>query len=192
MRINYLIGLVILYWLISSCGQAVKHTAKPPSFKWTLEGALPGQPEGDTSPGVAGPVAGISEDFLLLGGGSNFPDAPPWDGGHKTYYDEIFVFEKTADSVVPIKRGLHLPCKVAYSANCTTDKGIVVAGGENEDGALRSVLLINWDNEHQELNIRHLPDLPHPLIAGMIACSNHQLYFAGGQNKKMVSNHLYR
>lgn len=53
--------------------------------------ALPDLPD---PVGVAGPFVGISDDALIVAGGANFPDAPPWQGGKKMWHDKIHVLEK--------------------------------------------------------------------------------------------------
>src|SRR5699024_8956592 len=95
------------------------------------------------------------------------------------------------DSLVFIGKKFSLPYNVAYSANCSTDAGIVVAGGQNIDGALSKVLLLHWDENAQELRIDTLPNLPLPLSSGALAARGSQLYFAGGQNENEVSGQLY-
>ena len=60
---------------------------KPPAAKFVW-GQLPPLPDRH---GFAGGFAGVSHDALIFAGGANFPDAPPWDGGKKVWYDSIFV-----------------------------------------------------------------------------------------------------
>ena len=43
------------------------------------------------SSGVAGALAGIDGEVMIIAGGSNFPDKPPWNDGTKTYYSDIRV-----------------------------------------------------------------------------------------------------
>lgn len=184
--------MILFFMPLLSCNNTFKkeyHKSK--NFQWKIAGRIPNNSHGTPSLGLAGPVAGISHDRLIIGGGSNFPNGAPWNGGNKVYYNEIYVFKKKEDSVINIKNGLHLPYPVAYSANCTTDKGIVVAGGENENGAINKVLLINWDTVKQSLVINYLPALPQPLSSGAIAGIHNDIYFAGGQNANAVSNKLY-
>ncbi len=38
---------------------------------------------GKPSLGYAGPVTGIINNHLIIGGGANFPDSMPWLGGKK-------------------------------------------------------------------------------------------------------------
>jgi len=39
--------------------------------------------------GVAGPIAGTAGASLIVAGGANFPEAPPWQGGKKVWHDRI-------------------------------------------------------------------------------------------------------
>lgn len=166
----------------------VKKEPQGLKFRWKTEGQIPGA---EGSLGLAGPVAGLSNGVLLVGAGSNFPEGSPWDGGTKKYYNELYVFHKEGDTLLPVTGRFFLPYKVAYSANCTTEEGIVVAGGENENGALDRVLSLKWDISRQDVVIERLPDLPRPLSSGAVAAIGKDIYFAGGQDSEMVSGILY-
>lgn len=190
MKNLYNFSLIFLFMVVVSCKTQTDKN-KHVQFQWKIAGCLPDHPDGTQSIGLAGPVAGILHNRLIIGGGSNFPDGAPWDGGKKIYYDKIYVFKKEDDSLIPVKQDFHLPYPVAYSANCTTDKGIVVAGGENKTGALNKVMLISWNTDEQNITLRYLPDLPRSLSSGAIAAINSHIYFAGGQNADMVSDQLY-
>lgn len=179
------ISILFLCLLGVSCGTSEKEN---PAFNWKVGGSLSGQ----TKKGLAGPVVGVSQNRLLIGGGSNFPDAAPWEGGAKKYYADLQLYRMQNDSIILVKNKIKLPYKVAYSANVTTEKGIVIAGGENEDKVLSKVRLINWDSTHQKLTVQKLPNLPERLTAGAMAHLDNQLFFAGGQNEKTVSDKLYR
>ena len=47
-------------------------------------GVLPASEDGKPNPGVAGVFSGITDQYLIIAGGANFPDKRPWDGGIKT------------------------------------------------------------------------------------------------------------
>lgn len=175
-----------------SCKESHVH-AEPVAllFKWDDAGSLPPNADGSPSAGLAGPVTGITNNVLIIGGGSNFTSGAPWQGGIKKYYRDIFVYRKENDSLVLTKRNLQLPYNVAYSANCSTCKGIVIAGGENAKGAIANALLLHWDDASQNLQIKELPALPQPLSAGAVAADGDMVYFAGGQNMRTVSDNLY-
>lgn len=184
-------AVIILFCMMLSCNGSGKHSPDGITFRWKLAAKLPAI-NGIDSSGLAGPVAGIVNGVLLIGGGSNFAGGFPWNGGKKKYYAEVYAYRLLKDSLVNIKAVLNLPYPVAYPANCTTDKGIVVAGGENEGGVVSKVMLIGWNEKAGGLDIRYLPDLPQPLANGAITVDKDKLYFAGGENATSVSRGFYR
>ena len=47
--------------------------------------------------GLAGQVATIHEGRLFVLGGSNFPDAMPWEGGQKNYVDQLWIYQLSSE-----------------------------------------------------------------------------------------------
>jgi cyclically-permuted mutarotase family protein len=177
--------------MITSC-QTTGNKSSPAvlHFSWRIAGVLPSSNNGSPF-GLAGPVTGVSNDKLFIGGGANFPTGFPWNGGKKVYHDSLYVFEKQHDSLVALRHVYKLPYPLAYSANCPTDEGIVAAGGENENGIFNKVLRITWDNRTQKPAVSFLPDLPLSLTNSAIAFYDHKIYIAGGQSGSCVSNKFY-
>lgn len=131
--------------------------------------------------GVAGPVTGISNNVLIVGGGADFPGALPWAGGKKKYYDEVCIYELKADSLMRSGKTFMLNGAIAYAASCSAANGIIYAGGENETGISNQVFRLVWDLSLKELRSEQLPDLPVALTnAGMVAY-NDQLIVCGGE-----------
>lgn len=196
MRSSLLYMLSFIIMLHASCTdhhpKTISLNLRP--ISWKVSGQLPPLPDGTPNKGIAGPVVGISHDFLLIGGGSNFPQSPPWEGGQKKYHRQVYVFRRAADSLqpVPLQAPAELPYQVAYPACCSTDMGLVVAGGENEQGPLSKVLLLNWDAQKKKLQVEHLPDLPLALTAGMLTVVDHTLYYAGGNGVSGTSEVFFK
>ncbi|UAY55957.1 hypothetical protein [Arachidicoccus terrestris] len=163
-------------------------------FSWKVSGLLPPLADGTPNKGIAGPVVGVSRDFLLIGGGSNFPLSPPWEGGQKKYHRQVYVYQRAADSLQPVRLPVpaELPYQVAYPACCSTDMGLVVAGGENEQGPLSKVLLLNWDAQKKKLQVENLPDLPFALTSGMLTAVGNTLYYAGGNGASGTSDAFFK
>lgn len=154
------------------------------AIEWKRGGELP-----SASKGLAGPVAGINNDVFIVAGGSNFPDSMPWLGGKKKYYSKGYAFRKTKDDSLIYYKSFHLPFNLAYAACCSTTKGVVVAGGENETGASNKVLLVQW-SEADSLIVTYLPELPFAVTNAALTCKNDKLYLAGGEMKNGVSNNF--
>ncbi|MFC0773425.1 hypothetical protein ACFEL9_10835 [Terrimonas sp. R1] len=160
-------------------------------MQWKIAAQLPalnGQPK---SLGFAGPVAGVHGNILVIGGGANFPDAMPWSGGKKKYYDDVFVYVKNKKTISLYKKIFRLPSSIAYSANCSTPQGIVYAGGENEKGISNKVLLLQWDGIKETIVSKYLPDLPVALTNAAAAFHNNTVYIAGGETIGATSDQFY-
>ena len=181
-----LVGLLCAFFLMP-----VLQAQKQPVhfFQWKIAGSLPDLKDSRPALGVAGPVAGMHDQKLIVAGGANFPDSMPWAGGKKKYYDEVYVFNRTDDSVL-ILATARLPFPVAYSAICSTARGIFSAGGENENGLLKKTFLITWDAVGEKIVVNNLPDLPVAVTNANAACSGNVVYVAGGETTDGVSNQL--
>jgi len=79
-------------------------------------------------PGVAGAYAGTVRGALVVAGGANFPDAPPWAGGAKVWHDAIHVLDRPDG---PWRTAGRLPAPRGYGASWSTRHGIVLAGGSD-------------------------------------------------------------
>lgn len=100
--------------------------------------------------GVAGAFAGYSNGVLLVAGGANFPGA--WKqyregrnhahfGLGKAWHDDIYAL---VDSQWLLAG--HLPQARAYGVSLQLDDGVLLIGGENENGeAAATVQLMYWD-----------------------------------------------
>jgi len=160
------------------------------NIDWSVVATIPPASKQTSAIGVAGAISGTYNHILLIAGGTNFPAGMPWNGGKKKYYDDIFLYLKTKDNLRLITAGktLKLPFNLAYSAVCSTSQGIVVAGGENENGLSKKVLILNWQNE--QLHINFLPDLPNTLTNAALAVIGEVIYLAGGETESGATDHF--
>ncbi|MGV3761273.1 MAG: hypothetical protein ACO1NT_02240, partial [Parapedobacter sp.] len=156
---------------------------------WSVAFALPDDSTGQTHLGLAGPVVGVHGDVLLIGGGANFPDGPPWRGNKKAYSKALYAYQQDTEQVRLIDT-TQLPFEWAYGANCSTAQGIAIAGGENASGLLNKAMLITWDKEKETPVFTSLPDLPMAVTNASMAVLDHVLYLAGGETADSVSGAL--
>lgn len=161
---------------------------KTDAITWNIAGELPPLSGQLNSLGVAGPVTGVHSNVMFIAGGANFPDSMPWQGGKKKYYSDIYVYKRTGSHVTRLVNELKLPENIAYSANCSTSKGLVYAGGENETGISDRVFLLQWDKTTKSVVIKSLPNLPVAITNASAASVKNTVYVAGGESTDSVSD----
>lgn len=139
--------------------------------------------------GRAGMVAsgspGVGLDSFLVAGGANFPNAKPGaktpeERGAKVYYAEVALVKKDENGLQVRVVG-ELPRPVAYAAFTRTDRGVLIAGGCNDQGHLTKVTRTEYDGKR--LSTEVLPELPRSIANAAFARVGHQFYVIGGQEK---------
>jgi len=147
--------------------------------------------------GFAAPFAGTSSGALIIAGGANFPNAMPWDGGQKVWYDGIYVLPEPKGRWLT---GFKLPHPLAYGVSVSTERnslraarreldGILCAGGSDAHQHFRDVFLLSWKNGH--VQTRTLSSLPCPMANGCGALVGNTFYLAGGTDKPDATNALH-
>ncbi|MCX8037171.1 MAG: sodium/solute symporter [Candidatus Sumerlaeia bacterium] len=125
--------------------------------------------------GVAGAFAGLTGDALAVGGGANFPEKPPWEGGAKVWHDIVYVLEKPDGQWKVAGR---LPRPLGYGVSITTKDGLVCIGGSDAQRHYADVFLLRW--ERGALTTAPLPSLPKPCANFCGALLGNTIYVAGG------------
>jgi N-acetylneuraminate epimerase len=126
--------------------------------------------------GFAAPFVGVAGDALIVAGGTNFPDAPPWKNGTKTWHDEAFVLPSANDQW---RKGFKLSHRNAYGTSLTTKAGMLCIGGCDDKSNLDDVFMLQWDGKN--LTQHKMPSLPHPTSCAAGAVVGSRVYVAGGQ-----------
>jgi solute:Na+ symporter, SSS family len=142
--------------------------------------------------GLAGPIVGVSNEILFVGGGANFP-RPVWEN-QKQWLRDFYGLKRKSQHAGP---NLHdyvwekvgqFPIDIAYAACATTSQGIVIAGGNNAEGVFALSWLLSWDSQQQQLRITSLPNLPQPCVYGQACAIGDVVYVAGGQSGNNLSS----
>jgi N-acetylneuraminic acid mutarotase len=158
---------------------AVKTGAADPALNWRELPSLPDRI------GFAGTFAGVSGGALLVGGGANFPDAMPWDGGKKVWYDSVYVLPRLDGHWTA---GFKLPRALAYGISVSTKNGVICAGGADAEQHFSDVFRLSWRNSAIEME--RLPSLPRAVANACGALVGSTLYMAGGIEKPDATNCL--
>lgn len=131
--------------------------------------------------GISAPFTGVHQNRLIVVGGCNFPDTPASEGGKKVFYSEIYTLDLTKNGKSKEwKRSTPYPYKVAYGAYVNTPDGLICIGGQNEEGALSNVTLIQYNEEIEDVVITPLPPLPVSHYNGDAVMINNALFVTGG------------
>ncbi len=168
---------ITLLIFLNSCSQFTtnQHSISLDGHKLLWDN-LPDLPD---SFGRAGTFAGVSNDALIVAGGANFPYGPPWMGGKKVWYDDIYVMPKGTHKWL---KGFHLPHSLAYGVSFTTKQGLIIAGGCDSQKCYADVFLLKWNPTSEKLTFSRLPSLPRPTAFCAGAALGSTVYIAAGQS----------
>ncbi|MCH5720073.1 galactose oxidase [Niabella hibiscisoli] len=161
--------------IISSCDTAEKIS---PAFKWSQLIPVPDKV------GFAGSFGGVSNDHLIIAGGSQFPEGTrPWSGGVKSWNDKILALEKNGKDWKEIGK---LPRPMGYGVSLNWKDGFLLIGGANQTQHFQNVYFLTYQNE--QLLIDTLASLPGPLANSCGAIINNTVYIAGGLSSPAASS----
>ena len=193
-RLTIFFFVALQFFMLSTLAQKTEVN----SIQWKIAGALPALPAGQAGTngqpkalGFAGPVAGVHNGMMIVAGGSNFPGSMPWLGGKKKYYDDAFVYSEKIKKLILHKKTFKLSNAVAYAASCSTEWGIVYAGGENDKGISNKVWLLQWNKKASAIVEKKLPSLPAALTNAAATVNENIIYIAGGETAAGASNNFY-
>lgn len=158
-------------------------------LEWHQSIELPSVRKGKPHIGLAGPITGLVGDYLLIGGGANFSDLPPWDGGAKEIHKEVFIYRKEGTELCLAAQD-SLSMAVAYAASLSLPNGLLVIGGETPDGKTAACRLIKYDSPTKKITVSDFPNLPIPLANMGAVVHGNKLLVAGGETPDAVSDQV--
>jgi SSS family solute:Na+ symporter len=139
------------------------------------------------SVGLAGMVGGVVDGLIIAGGGANFPEKKPWEGGKKIYNNNLYFLKN--NKWVLSSSSFDFP--LAYGGSISTKKGVFVFGGENENKTLSEVYKITYSEKKSDLLIEKISELPEPLSYMSVVVENDIVYLVGGKNNLSSVNSFY-
>ena len=181
MRTVFALSVAAFVLSLGVAGSSAAGESESSSLEWA---ELPPLPD---SLGVAGPFVGTSGGALIVAGGANFPDGPPWEGHKKVFHDRIYVLEKPDGTWRVAEQ--KLPRPLAYGVSVTTPEGILCIGGADADRHYGDVLLIRLLGDRIELGA--LPPLPAPAAYACGTMLGTTVYVAGGTEAPSSTSALH-
>jgi solute:Na+ symporter, SSS family len=110
------------------------------------------------SVGVAGPFVGVIDNQLIVAGGANFPDAPPWEGGTKVWHDSAYVLNELNGQW---QNAGQLPRALGYGVSVSLPQGMLCIGGSDLGRHYPDVFLCRL--QEKQLVSQNCQALPIPL-----------------------------
>ncbi len=156
-----------LPWAIAGCAHSPKSRSE-----WKQLAPIP------NALGVAAPFAGVSGETLLVGGGANFPNGLPWEGGKKVWHDVVYKLDAPDGQWSVAGK---LPRPLAYGVSVSTPQGLVSIGGS--DSARHYPGAFRLDTNGESLRVEPLPDLPKPLANAAGALVGNRILVCGGSTE---------
>lgn len=156
---------------------------------WEHAGDLEAQKGYDINKGTAGLLAGKSGEYIIVGGGANFPDEPVQKGGAKKHYPDVYVL-KQEDGRLKQVNHTTLDYEIGYGSSITTDEGIYYVGGSPDEKEGDNVTLFSTD-ENGELTVESIGDLPFTFSDGIAVKKDNKIYVGLGKQNGQPSNKMY-
>jgi SSS family transporter len=125
--------------------------------------------------GYAGVYGGVVNGSLLVAGGANFPAGMPWEGGQKTWHDDVFVLDAPDGTW---RRAGVLPQVLGYGGTAVLADSLMLMGGSDADRHHAAVWRLRLQSG--EVTAGRLPDLPAPLANFATVQWGSMVYILGG------------
>lgn len=156
---------------------------------WESSGQLEPQIGYDKNLGTAGMLYGNIGNYVIVGGGANFPNESPAVGGAKKTYPDVYIFEQQDSNLVMIDH-ISLDYEIGYGSSITTSQGIYYVGGSTDPEHANDVTLFTLDSNNK-LTYNIVADLPFTFSDGIASYYDNKIYFGLGKQDGKSSNKFY-
>ncbi|MEK5333166.1 cyclically-permuted mutarotase family protein [Lysinibacillus sp. FSL W8-0992] len=182
-------SMLVLSVGIGSKVEASKGGDSVERITWEHAGELEAQKGFEKNIGTAGVLSGSYKDYLIVGGGANFPYDTVLNGGAKQHYSDIYVYKKEKDQLTLVEH-TNLNHEIGYGSSVTTEKGIYYIGGSPDKEYADDITLLTID-KNKKLKVEKVGDLPFTISDGIAAEKDGKLYIGLGKQNAKESNKLY-
>jgi len=131
--------------------------------------------------GLGGPFVGLHNNALIIAGGTNFPEDPPWKNGRKAWHKAIHILEQV-DGKCVWHSGTELEKALAYGVSISTEHGLICIGGCSDGRYSTDVFMLQWESTSKKIIRKNLPSLPKPCAYLAGALVEDTIYIVGGRS----------
>ena len=187
---------LLLLVFLSSFGYATQKTLSIENNRlvWDYAGSLPAQKGFDKNIGTAGLLQGIIGDYIVVGGGANFPEALE-KGGKKVTHKDLYLLKDVNGKLKTIEQ-IQLDYPIAYGASVSVkeENAIYYLGGSPDSEHMRDVLKVTLKNGKLKTEI--YAKLPLGFENGVAQYKDGKIYYGVGkiensEGKNVNSNKFY-
>ncbi|RDY27465.1 cyclically-permuted mutarotase family protein [Romboutsia weinsteinii] len=157
---------------------------------WEHAGDLEPQKGFEKNIGTAGLLSGKAGDYIIVGGGANFPEKSPAEGGAKKNYPDVYVLEAKDGKLNQVDHTT-LKYEIGYGSSITTEEGVYYIGGSPDEKEADNVTLFTT-NEKGKLSSKSIGDLPFTFSDGVSVKSDNNIYVGLGKQNGEPSNKFYK
>lgn len=165
--------LLSILFLTCSCFSFAEHR-----ISWEAVGALPAQKSYDKNIGTAGLLQGMIDDYVIVGGGANFPIKPLTEGGSKVTHKDIYLLKESKNGLKLLEQ-IQWNTPIGYGASVSTGKEIYYLGGSPEAAHNKDVLKVSVKNG--KMKIEKVAELTHGFENGVATYQNGKIYYGVGK-----------
>lgn len=156
---------------------------------WEHAGDLEAQKGSVKNIGTAGILSGKSGNYIIVGGGANFPGEPAAVGGTKKLYSDIYILKESNGSLNLVEHTT-LDHEIGYGSSITTEDGLYYVGGSSNTDMADDIYLFTV-NQNGKLNSKKIGDLPFTLSDGIAVEKDKKIYVGLGKQDGKATNQFY-
>ncbi len=165
---------LVTYWIIALLFTSVTFGVNKPTIPLLKWHNLPALPDNE---GWAGMYAGVSNNVLIVAGGSQYTNGIPWwEGGQKTWSDRIFYLEDPKETWK--EATIKLPRPMGTGTSISTRQGVLCIGGADSKQHYPDVFQLIYRNG--DIDLIPWTPLPEARSAMVSALLDNTIYLAGG------------
>lgn len=156
---------------------------------WEHAGELEAQKGSDKNIGTAGVLYGKIDDYIIVGGGANFPNESPAKDGEKKHYPDIYLLEEKDGQLNQVDH-ITLNYEIGYGSSITSEEGVYYIGGSPDEKEADNVSLFTV-NDKGKIDVKNIGDLPFTFSDGIATKYNDKIYIGLGKQNGEASNKFY-
>ncbi len=190
------LGIFIILGLLmtgSSFSQALSKV-ETNKLLWEYVGSLPAQKGYEKNAGLAGLLQGTIGEYIVVGGGANFPDVLE-KGGKKVTHRDIYLLKEVKGKLETLEQiQLAYPIGYGLSVSVKEENAIYYLGGSPEKEHSRDILKITL--EKGKLKTKIVGQLPLSVENGVAQYKDGKIYYGVGklenpEGKNVNSNKFF-